>query len=70
MAAKNTEYPALDSITRPVLPTEMAAYYPLRKPQTLRKWACRGEGPIKPVRVGTFLGWPTEDIRRLVGGAQ
>lgn len=37
-----------------------------RRPQTLRKWACEGTGPIRPVRIFGRLHWKTADIERLL----
>lgn len=55
--------------TRELLPTPEAAAHLLRRPQTLRQWACTESGPIRPVRVGNRLGWRTADIKRLLGVA-
>lgn len=60
-------YPPLEHVTRPTIPTRQAAHYLLRAPQTLRTWACFGNGPIRPIRIGTRLGWPVAEIRRLLG---
>ena len=54
---------------RSALATREAAHHLSRSPQTLRIWACRGDGPIQPMRVGGRLAWPTEAIRRLLGVA-
>ena len=59
---------ALADETRTLLSTKEAAAHLLRAPQTLRVWACRENGPIRPVRVGGILGWPTDAIRCLVRG--
>ena len=59
--------PPLEQETREVLPTAVAAHHLLRKEQTLRGWACREDGPIRPVRINGRLGWRTAEIRRLVG---
>lgn len=40
------------------------------QPQTARKWACYGNGPILPVKVGKRLGWRVSDIARLLNGEQ
>lgn len=53
--------------TRPHVDTATAAAYLLRRPQTLRAWAMRENGPIRPVRVGVRLAWSVADIRRLLG---
>jgi len=51
-----------------ILDTAQAAATINRKPQTLRKWACFGSGPIQPVRIHGRLGWRVEDLRRLIKG--
>lgn len=53
--------------TRSHVNTEEAAAHLLRKPQTLRGWAMRENGPIRPVRVGVRLMWPVGEIRRVLG---
>ena len=40
-----------------------------RKPGTLRGWACNGNGPIQPQRVGGRLAWPVAEIRKQLGVA-
>jgi len=60
-------YPPIDLETRPAVETAQAAAYLGRRPQTLRKWACRESGPLRPVRVHGRLMWPMRDIRRLLG---
>ena len=60
-------YPPIELETRPVVETAQAAAYLGRRPQTLRKWACRESGPLRPVRVHGRLMWPMRDIRRLLG---
>ncbi|WP_309903011.1 hypothetical protein [Variovorax soli] len=61
-------FPPLDLVARPTVPTDQAAHYLLRKPQTLRGWACKEDGPIRPIRINGRLGWPVAEIRRLLGG--
>ncbi len=41
-----------------------------RKPQTLRKWACHEDGPIRPVRIYGRLSWRTQDILNLLNGEE
>lgn len=50
------------------LPTNEAAAALNRAPQTLRKWACHEDGPIRPVRVNGRLAWHIADIRKLLNG--
>jgi hypothetical protein len=52
--------------TRTAIPTDVAAYHLNRAPQTLRKWACLENGPIRPVRINGRLGWLVDDIRALI----
>jgi hypothetical protein len=53
--------------TRSHVNTEEAAAHLLRKPQTLRGWAMRENGPIRPVRVGVRLMWPVAAIKAALG---
>ncbi len=62
-----TQFPALESVTRPTVPTEQAAYYLNRRPQTLRIWAMN-QHPIRPLNIHGRLHWKTEDLRRLLLG--
>ena len=61
------EFPPLEQITRPTVPTEQAGYYLDRRPQTLRGWACLENGPLRPVRINGRLAWRVVDIRKLLG---
>ena len=56
--------------TRSHVPTAQAAYYLARRAQTLRKWAMRQNGPLKPTHLHGRLLWPVSEIRRLLEGAQ
>lgn len=56
--------------TRSHIPTEQAAYYLSRKPQTMRLWSCKDNGPIHPRRIHGRLAWPTDEIRALLGVAE
>ncbi|PRF96741.1 hypothetical protein C6Q14_30645 [Burkholderia ambifaria] len=51
-----------------VLPTDEAAAALNRRPQTLRKWACLENGPIRPVRINGRLAWRVSDIQALLSG--
>ncbi|WP_250519622.1 helix-turn-helix domain-containing protein [Caballeronia sp. NCTM1] len=53
-----------------VLPTDEAAAAINRKPQTLRKWACLENGPIRPIRINGRLAWRVADLQSLLRGAQ
>lgn len=51
-----------------VLPTNEAAAAINRAPQTLRKWACLENGPIRPVRINGRLAWRVSDLMALLNG--
>lgn len=55
----------LERETRPNVPTAAAAFYLCRKEQTLRIWACKENGPIRPIRINGRLAWPVAELRRL-----
>lgn len=65
--ASDGAFPSLVSETRAAVPTDCAAFHLGRRPQTLRAWACKEDGPLRPVRVHGRLAWPVADLRRLVG---
>lgn len=54
---------------RSAVSTEAAARHLSRKAQTLRIWACRENGPIRPIRINGRLAWPVAELRRLLGVA-
>lgn len=64
------EFPPLEQVTRPAVPTNQAAYYLDRQPQTLRAWACLENGPLRPIRINGRLAWQVTDIKRLLNGGQ
>lgn len=70
-ATTESTFPPLELVTRPTVPTEQAAHYLLRRPQTLRGWASAETFPdgLRPVRVRGRLAWPVAGIRRLLGVA-
>jgi hypothetical protein len=49
--------------------TEDAATLLGKEPQTLRRWACEGSGPVRPSRVNGRLRWSVADIQRLLNPA-
>lgn len=57
----------LDQETRSAIPTAEAARHLLRAEQTLRLWACREDGPVRPMRVNGRLAWPVAEIKRALG---
>lgn len=62
---------ALADETRIAINTDAAAFHLGRKPQTLRKWACFEDGPLRPIRINGRLAWPVAQIKQLLnkGGA-
>jgi hypothetical protein len=66
-SANAAPFTPLDCETRTAVDTETAAYHLSREPQTLRVWACRENGPLRPMRVHGRLAWPTAEIRRVLG---
>lgn len=68
--ATNTFQPtSLERETRTALPTGEAAFHLNRAQQTLRLWAMREDGPLRPIRINGRLAWSVADIRRLLGVA-
>ena len=57
----------LELETRPTVDTAAAAHYLHLAKQTLRIYACRENGPLRPRRINGRLHWVTADIRRLLG---
>ena len=57
----------LEELTRPAVTTREAGHYLNRSEQTLRIWACKGNGAIRPIRVNGRLAWPVADIKRVLG---
>ncbi len=68
-AQPKLEFLPLELETHPTLSTAATAYYLRKARQTLRIWACKENGPIRPIRVGAHLHWKTSDIRKLLGVA-
>jgi hypothetical protein len=64
----NQTFTPLEQVTRPTVPTDAAAHYLNRRPQTLRAWACLENGPIRPVRVNGRLAWSVAGIKSLLNG--
>ncbi len=67
MAMKAIQPVPLDREARATLPTPEAAFHLNRAQQTLRVWAMREDGPVRPLRINGRLAWPVADLRRLLG---
>lgn len=59
----------LDKESRSALPTIEAAFHLNRAEQTLRIWACRENGPLRPLRINGRLAWPVAELRRILAVA-
>lgn len=64
-----TIFVSLEELTRPTVTTREAGHYLNRSEQTLRIWACKENGAIRPIRVNGRLAWPVADIKRVLGVA-
>lgn len=67
MAAITFQPVALENETRAALPTFEAAFHLNRAQQTLRLWAMREDGPLRPMRINGRLAWPVSELRRVLG---
>jgi len=63
------QFPPLELETRPTVSTAACSFYLRKAEQTLRIYASRETGPLRPIRVGAHLHWKTADIRKLLGVA-
>jgi hypothetical protein len=64
----NQNFTPLEQVTCPTVPTDAAAHYLNRRPQTLRSWACLENGPLRPVRINGRLAWSVAEIETLLSG--
>lgn len=64
MQATKSTHPPLPA----VMTTNDAAPFINRRPQTLRKWACLENGPIRPIRINGRLAWRVSDLQMLLDG--
>lgn len=65
--ATSQSFPPLELVTKPSLSTAEASFYLNRKEQTLRVWACMENGALRPIRINGRLGWPTKELKRILG---
>ena len=66
MATLTPQTTPLERETRANLPTNEAAFHLNRAQQTLRIWAMRENGPVRPIRVNGRLAWPVAELRRIL----
>lgn len=57
----------LNQETRASITTREAAHHLSRQVQTLHIWACKENGPIRPIRVNGRLAWPVAEIKKILG---
>ena len=62
------QFTPLELETRPTVATAAAAFYLHLAAQTMRIYACKENGPLRPIRINGRLHWKTDDIRRLLSG--
>jgi hypothetical protein len=67
--ANTQQFTPLEQETRPTVATAAAAHYLHLAEQTMRIYACKENGPIRPIRISGRLHWKTSDIRKLLGVA-
>lgn len=67
MVSKPFQLVPLDQEPRTALTTAEAAAHLSRAQQTLRLWAMREDGPLRPIRIHGRLAWPTAELRRVLG---
>ena len=66
MVLKSFQSIPLEIETRSTLSTREAAFHLNRAQQTLRLWAMREDGPIRPIRINGRLAWPVTELRRVL----
>ena len=69
MATTEFQPTPLHRETRTAIPTHEAAFHLNRTQQTMRLWACKENGPIRPIRINGRLAWSVDALRGLLGGA-
>jgi hypothetical protein len=61
-----TPFGPIENETRSHVDTACAAFWLNRKEQTLRAWASKENGPIRPIKVNGRNAWAVADIRRIL----
>ena len=67
---KNVTFPPLEEQTKPLLTTKEYCFYLNFQEQTAWIHACKQTGPVRPVKIGRKLGWPTKAVKELCGVQQ
>jgi len=71
MSTLRPSWPDIASVTDEHVPTDAAAHYLGRQPDTLRKWGSgtgKNKAPLTPIRVNGRLLWPVDRIREILKG--
>lgn len=68
MQTVTNQFTPLAEVSNPTVPTDAAAYYLNRRPQTMRSWACLENGAIRPIRINGRLAWNVAEIRTILNG--
>jgi hypothetical protein len=69
VAVKTIQPVSLAQEIRANLPTAEAAFHLDRAQQSLRLWAMREDGPVRPLRINGRLAWPVADLKHILGVA-
>jgi len=66
---EDDNYPPLEKINRPYVPTSHAAYYLALAPQTLRAMHSeqKYDPRLKPKKIHKNLMWPVDGIKAILG---
>lgn len=62
-----SDFVPLDKETRSHVSTNVMSYHMGRRPQTARIWACKENGPLRPIHINGRLAWSVVEIKRLLG---
>lgn len=62
-------FPPLEQVTKPNLTTKEFCFYTNLAEQTAWLYACKESGPVRPIRIGRRLNWPTLAVKQLCGVA-
>lgn len=63
-------FPPLETVTKPNLTTKEFCFYTNLAEQTAWLYACKESGPVRPIRIGRRLNWPTQAVKQLCGVAE
>jgi hypothetical protein len=66
---QSSEFPPLELVTKPNLTTKEFCFYTNLAEQTAWLYACKESGPVRPIRIGRRLNWPTKAVKELCGVA-